>query len=81
MRFSSLSRRAAWRALAVVGATGALVLAARPSAGHDAPQGGAVIQIRDFEKASIVEIVAWSATEPQFGLRTFVKRNGSPDRY
>jgi hypothetical protein len=81
MRFSSLSRRAVWRGLALIGAVGALAVAARPSAGHEAPQGGVVIQVRDFEKASIVEIVAWSAMEPQYGLRTFVKRNGSPDRY
>ncbi|MBM3906753.1 MAG: hypothetical protein FJ363_01620 [Gemmatimonadetes bacterium] len=69
------------RALAVIAAAGVVTAAARSSAGHEPPQGGAVIQIRDFEKASIVEIVAWNATEPQFGLRTFVKRNGSPDRY
>jgi hypothetical protein len=67
--------------LTLLGAASALTVAARPLASHEAPQGGAVIQIRDFEKASIVEIVAWSAMEPQFGLRTFVKRNGTPDRY
>ena len=81
MSSNTFSRRAALRGLAVIGAVGALALAARPSAGHEAPQGGAVIQIRDFDKASIVEIVAWNAAEPQFGLRTFVKRNGTPDRY
>jgi hypothetical protein len=81
MYLTSLSGRVALRGLAIIGAIGALALAARPSVGHEAPQGGAVIQTRDFEKASIVEIVAWSAAEPQFGLRTFVKRNGSPDRY
>lgn len=78
---NSIVRRRALRGFAVVAAASALVIAASPSAGHPAPQGGAVIQIRDFEKASIVEIVAWNAAEPQYGLRTFVKRNGSPDRY
>ena len=67
--------------LAAVAVMGAVALSARPSAGREAPQGGTVIQIRDFEKASIVEIVAWSAMEPRFGLRTWVRRNGAPDRY
>lgn len=62
-------------------AASALIIAAAPSAGRTAPQGGAVIQIRDFPAASIVEIVAWSASEPQVGLRTWVKRNGAADRY
>jgi hypothetical protein len=69
------------RVLAVVAAVTALAIAARPSAGHPLPQGGAVVQVRDFPAASIVEIVAWNASEPQYGLRTFVKRNGAPDRY
>lgn len=76
-----IARRALLRGITVVAAASALAIAARPGAGHSAPQGGAVIQIRDFEKASIVEIVAWNAAEPQYGLRTFVKRNGAPDRY
>lgn len=76
-----IARRFTIRGLAVVAAASALVIAAKPSAGHSAPQGGAVIQIRDFPAASIVEIVAWNAAEPQYGLRTFVKRNGAADRY
>lgn len=76
-----IARRSALRIIAVVAASSALAIAARPSAGHPVPQGGAVIQIRDFPSASIVEIVAWNAAEPQYGLRTFVKRNGSADRY
>jgi hypothetical protein len=75
------ARRSARRIIAVVVAASAVAIAARPSAGHGVPQGGAVIQIRDFPSASIVEIVAWNAAEPQYGLRTFVKRNGSADRY
>lgn len=48
---------------------------------HAPLQGGPVIQVRDFPSASIVEVVAWSASEPQFGLRTWVRRNGASDRY
>lgn len=77
----TIARRSILRGLAVVAALSAMGVAARPSAGHPAPQGGAVIQIRDFPSASTVEIVAWNAAEPQFGLRTWVKRNGSADRY
>jgi hypothetical protein len=80
MKLSS-TIRAALRAVAVIAAVSVVTAFARSSAGYEPSQGGAVIQIRDFEKASIVEIVAWNAAEPQFGLRTFVKRNGSPDRY
>lgn len=76
-----VARRSILRGLVVAAAVSALVVAAKPSAGRPAPQGGAVVQIRDFPAASIVEIVAWNATEPQYGLRTFVKRNGAPDRY
>ncbi len=78
---NTIARRSILRGFAVVAAASALVIAAKPSAGHSAPQGGAVIQIRDFPAASIVEIVAWNAAEPQYGLRTFVKRNGAADRY
>ena len=77
----TIARRSILRGFAVVAAASALVIAARPSEGRVAPQGGAVIQIRDFPAASIVEIVAWNTAEPQFGLRTFVKRNGAADRY
>src|SRR5512133_1558713 len=77
----TLVRRSLLRGFAVAAAASALVIAAKPSAGYSAPQGGAVIQVRDFPAASIVEIVAWNAAEPQFGLRTFVKRNGAADRY
>jgi len=46
------------------------------------PQGGNVIQVRDVSSAPIVEIVAWSASNPGFGVRTWVRRSGgSPDRY
>lgn len=76
-----VSRRSVLRGLAVAVAASALVISAKPSPGHPAPQGGAVIQVRDFPAASIVEIVAWNAAEPQYGLRTFVKRNGAADRY
>ena len=78
---NTLARRTVLRGLAVSAAAIALAIAARPSAANPAPQGGAVIQIRDFPAASIVEIVAWNAAEPQYGLRTFVKRNGAADRY
>jgi len=81
MYMNSIVRRVTLRGLAVLTAASALVIAATPSAGHPVPQGGAVIQIRDFPAASIVEIVAWNAAEPQYGLRTFVKRNGAADRY
>ena len=81
MTKSSMARRSFLRGFAVVAAASALVIAAKPSAGHPAPQGGAIIQIRDFPAASIVEIVAWNAAEPQYGLRTFIKRNGAADRY
>lgn len=81
MFLNSKPSRVILRGVAVVGAVGALALAARPSAGREVPQGGAVIQIRDFQGSALVEIVAWNAMEPQFGLRTWVRRNGSPDRY
>lgn len=69
------------RTLIAVGVAGALIAAARPTVSHAAPQGGAVVQVRDFEKASTVDVVAWNATEPQFGIRTWVRRNGQADRY
>lgn len=69
------------RTLALATTAVALVLVARPSFSHPAPQGGAVVQVRDFEKASTVDIVAWNAAEPQFGIRTWVRRNGQADRY
>ena len=81
MCMHTLARRSVLRGFALVAAAVALAIAARPSAGNPVPQGGAVIQIRDFAAASIVEIVAWSASEPQYGLRTWVKRNGTADRY
>ncbi len=40
-----------------------------------------MIQVRNFPAASIVEVVAWNASEPAFGLRTWVRRSGAPDRY
>lgn len=73
--------RSVLRSLAVVAAAGALVLVARPSFSHTAPQGRAVVQVRDFEKSSTVDIVAWNAMEPQFGIRSWVRRNGQADRY
>ncbi len=48
---------------------------------HAPLQGGPVIQVRDFPGASIVEVVAWSASEPTFGVRTWVRRSGAADRY
>lgn len=69
------------RALPVVAAAAALAVAARSGDTRPAPQGGPVVQVRDFPNASIVDIVAWDAMNPQFGLRTFVRRNGTPDRY
>ncbi|MEK7240810.1 MAG: hypothetical protein AAB224_09490 [Gemmatimonadota bacterium] len=48
---------------------------------HAPIQGGPVIQVRDFPGASIVEVVAWNASEPAFGLRTWVRRSGAADRY
>jgi len=81
MTMTTLPRRSTLLGVAGVTALLAVGIAARPGAGHLAPQGGAVVQIRDFPAASIVEVVAWNAAEPQFGLRTFVKRNGAADRY
>jgi hypothetical protein len=81
MTLNSFTRRLLLGGVAVAAVTGALALSARPSAGHPAPQGGAVIQIRDFEKAAIIEILAWSPTQPQFGIRTWVRRTGAADRY
>lgn len=78
---NSITHRRFVRALAVVAAGCALAVTAKPSSGRPAPQGSTVIQVRDFPSAAIVEIVAWNATEPQFGLRTWVRRNGTPDRY
>lgn len=40
-----------------------------------------VIQVRDIPAAPTVEIVAWNSAEPAYGLRTWVRRNGTPDRY
>lgn len=72
-----------------------MALIARPGAGRTIPpagalagtassapsQAGATIQVRDFPSSSIVEVVAWSASEPRLGLRTWVRRNGAADRY
>lgn len=55
-----------------------LAMGARP---HATPQGGLVVQVRDFPAASVVEIVAWNAMEPTYGIRTWVRRNGATDRY
>lgn len=90
------TRRAGFRALAiVVVALGTVALFARPGAGRTIPpaaalagtassapsQGGAIIQVRDFPSAPIVEIVAWSPLAPAYGVRTLVRRSGAPDRY
>ncbi len=40
-----------------------------------------VVQVRDVPTAPIVEILAWNAAEPSFGLRSWVRRGGSADRY
>lgn len=48
---------------------------------HAPSQGGPVIQVRDFPSSSLVEVVAWNTSEPAFGLRTWVRRSGAPDRY
>jgi len=82
MPLASLIRRRALGALAVTAALGAVAFTARPVAGHVAPpQGGTVIQVRDFPSASIVEVLAWNAAQPAIGLRTYVRRSGAPDRY
>lgn len=84
------SRRAGFRALAVVAvALGTVALLARPGAGRTVPraaaaapsQGGTIIQVRDFPSSPIVEVLAWNASAPAFGLRTWVRRAGAPDRY
>ncbi len=83
MRLSSITHRPHLRAVAIIAALGAIALCARPMAGRPVPpQGGAVVQIRDFPAASIVEIVAWDVMSPAYGIRTWVRRNGGvPDRY
>lgn len=67
--------------ITVLAVAGALLLNARSSASHPAAQSGTVVQVRDFEKASLVDIVSWTTASPQFGLRTWVRRNGQADRY
>lgn len=75
-------RRPGARFVAFATAIAALAFVARPADSHPTPaQGGTVFQIRDFTSASVVEIVAWNASEPMYGLRTWVRRNGAPDRY
>jgi hypothetical protein len=83
MRLNSLARSFGFRTFAVVAALTLLVIGARPSAGRSVPpQGGIVIQVRDVPTAPIVEIVAWNAATPAYGLRTWVRRSGGvQDRY
>ena len=70
------------RTLPFVAAAAALAIVSRSGNSRPAPQGGAVVQVRDFPNSSTIDIVAWDAMNPQWGLRTFVKRNnGQPDRY
>lgn len=59
----------------------AAVAVAAPGVRHAPSQGGAVVQVRDFPSSSIIEVVAWNAAQPSYGLRTWVRRSGAPDRY
>jgi hypothetical protein len=71
--------RAGVRALAILlTVAGAAVLI---GAVHAPPQGGIIVQVRDFTGAATVDVVAWTSSDPTFGLRTFVRRAGGPDRY
>jgi hypothetical protein len=44
-------------------------------------QRGAIVQVRAYPSSSTIEVVAWNPAEPNFGLRTWVRRGGAPDRY
>jgi hypothetical protein len=91
MQTPLLSRRAGFRALGIVIALGAVTLIARPTAGRPVPpvapaaaaipQGGIIVQVRDFPSSPTVLIVAWNATQPGFGLSYAVRRSGAPERY
>ena len=50
--------------------------AERADAAGEAVAAPPVIQIRDYPGAPIVTVVAWSPTEPWFGLRGHVNRSG-----
>jgi hypothetical protein len=89
------TRRAGFRALAVVVALATLALVVRPSAGRTLPrsvatpagavrttlQGGIIVQVRDFPGSGTLDVIAWNSAEPTYGVRTFVRRSGAPDRY
>ncbi len=59
-------------------ACGAMGLAARPlGAQLVAPK----VMVKDVSTAPIIEIIAWNAADPNYGLRSWVRRGGKPDRY
>lgn len=39
-----------------------------------------IVQVREYEGATTVDIVAWEPTSPNWGLRTSVRKNGSLER-
>jgi hypothetical protein len=40
-----------------------------------------MVQVKDISTAPLIEVIAWNATEPNYGLRSWVRRGGKPDRY
>lgn len=40
-----------------------------------------MVQVKDIPTAPLIEVIAWNATEPNYGLRSWVRRGGKPDRY
>lgn len=55
-----------------------VAMAVRPA---DAQIVRPVVQVKDIASAPLIEVIAWNATEPNFGLRSWVRRGGKPDRY
>jgi hypothetical protein len=40
-----------------------------------------MVQVKDVPTAPLIEVIAWNAAEPNYGLRSWVRRGGKPDRY
>jgi len=40
-----------------------------------------MVQVKDIPSAPLIEVIAWNAAEPNYGLRSWVRRGGKPDRY
>jgi len=57
------------------------VVAANAGAHPASPQGGVIVQVRDFPSSATLSIVAWNAAAPAYGLSTVVSRSGRPDQY